>query len=74
MSREHEVLAAHEIASFVSGFSITAEFDASKAGSAHMEADAPADIVSAGGAVAAPVTSMFQVDHCPLDRAREELT
>ena len=55
-------VAVVEIASFVSGFGSTAEFDVTKVGAVHMEADAPADIVSAGGAVATPVRSLFQVD------------
>ena len=55
-------VAVVEIASFVSGFGSTAEFDVTKVGAVHMEADAPADIVSAGGAVASPVKSLFQVD------------
>ena len=55
-------VAVIEIASFVSGFGSTAEFDVTKVGAVHMEADTPADIVSAGGAVATPVRSLFQTD------------
>jgi len=55
-------VAVVEIASFVSGFGSTAEFDVTKVGAVHMEADTPADIVSAGGTVATPVRSLFQID------------
>jgi Phage capsid family len=55
-------VAVLEVASFVSGFASTAEFSTTKVGAVHMEDTAPADIVSAGGAVAAPVKSLFQID------------
>src|SRR5262245_56109627 len=51
-----------EVASFVSGFGSVAEFSTTKVGALHMEDAAPADIVSAGGAVATPVKSLFQID------------
>jgi hypothetical protein len=55
-------VAAIEAASFVSGFGSTAEFNVTKVGTVHMEDTAPAEIVSAGGTVAAPVKSLFQID------------
>jgi len=55
-------VAVLEVASFVSGFGSTAEFSTTKVGTVHTEDAAPADIVSAGGAVAAPVKSLFQID------------
>ena len=53
-------VAVLEIASFVSGFGSTAEFNTTKVGALHMEDTTPADIVSAGGTVAAPVKSLYQ--------------
>jgi len=55
-------VAVLEIASFVSGFGSTAEFNTTKVGALHMEDTTPADIVSAGGTVAAPVKSLYQID------------
>ena len=55
-------VAVLEIASFVSGFGSTAEFNTTKVGALHMEDTTPADIVSAGGTVAAPVKSLYQTD------------
>src|SRR5262249_45159795 len=55
-------VAVLEIASFVSGFGSTAEFSTTKVGTVHMEDTSPTDIVSAGGAVASPVKSLYQVD------------
>jgi len=55
-------VAVLEIASFVSGFGSTAEFNTTKVGALHMEDTIPADIVSTGGTVAAPVKSLYQTD------------
>ena len=55
-------VAALEIASFVSGFGSTAEFNTTKVGALHMEDNAPADIVSGSGTVATPVKSLYQID------------
>jgi hypothetical protein len=46
----------------VAGYSGNVTIDASNMASVHMEDTAPADIVSAAGAVAQPVKSAFQVD------------
>src|SRR5215831_9919680 len=51
-----------EAASFVSGFGSVAEFNTTKVAAVHMEDTTPADIVSAGGTVAAPVKSLYQTD------------
>jgi hypothetical protein len=51
-----------EIASFVSGFGSTAEFRTTKVGTVHMEDTTPAEIIGAGGTVAAPVRSLYQTD------------
>src|SRR6516165_12318185 len=50
-------VAVLEIASFLSGFGSTAEFNTSKVAAVHMEADTPADLSGS-----TPVKSMFQVD------------
>jgi len=55
-------VAVLEVASFVSGFGSAAEFNTTKVGALHMEDTTPADIVSAGGTVAAPVKSLCQTD------------
>src|SRR6516164_6797893 len=55
-------VAVLDIASFVSGFGSTAEFNTTKVGALHMEDTIPADIVSTGGTVAAPVKSLYQTD------------
>jgi hypothetical protein len=55
-------VAVLEIASFVSGFGSTAEFNVTKVGTVHMEDTAPAEIVSTGGTAAVPVKSLYQLD------------
>jgi hypothetical protein len=55
-------VAVLEVASFVSGFGSTAEFNTTKIGAVHMEDITPVDIVSVGGAVATPVKSLYQTD------------
>jgi len=55
-------VAVLDIASFVSGFGSTAEFNTTKVGALHMEDTTPADIVGAGGTVAVPVKSLYQTD------------
>src|SRR5262249_53463304 len=55
-------VAVLEIASFVSGFGSTAEFNTTKVGALHLEDNSPADMVSGSGTVAAPVKSLYQID------------
>jgi len=55
-------VAVLEIASFVSGFGSTAEFNMSKVAAVHMEADTPADISGGTPSPATPVQSVLQID------------
>jgi hypothetical protein len=53
---------AVESSSFVSGLDGLPEFSTSKGATLHYEDTSPTDIVSSGGAVAAPVKNLFQTD------------
>src|SRR5262249_38235729 len=52
------IVAAIEVASFVSGFSSTPEFETGRDATMHMDDTSPADPIMGG----VPVRSMFQID------------
>ena len=55
-------VAVLEVASFVSGFGSTAEFDVAKVGAVHMEDTSPQQITGGTPSPAMPVPSVFQID------------
>jgi hypothetical protein len=55
-------VAVLEVASFVSGFGSTAEFDVAKVGAVHMEDTSPQQITGGTPSPAVPVRSLFQID------------
>ena len=55
-------VAVLEVASFVSGFGSTAEFDVTKVGAVHMEDTSPQEITGGTPSPAVPVRSLFQID------------
>jgi hypothetical protein len=51
-----------EVASFVSGFGSTAEFDVTEVGAVHMEDSSPQNISGGSPSPAVPTRSLFQID------------
>jgi hypothetical protein len=62
-------IAAIEVASFVSGFGSTVEYDVSKVAAVHMEDTSPQDITGGTPSPAVPVKSLFQIDAIGLKAA-----